>query len=415
MNFTLNTFQDVFTEKLKYGNYKLYVFILATIGDNKIFPEIISYFDEINSLTGRSILVLCPRIQGNRKDFNSNDVLYLFRTGILGQKFGFKADENISNMIIKFIHDQTKLTYEFLDFLGESPNNLPSIIFFNDLSDSSNYLKWSLKDYSIDRFIEEFRELITAIKQNTMWEEKIKLKELQDKYWFYGNKYASLRYSDLRKNKRERIELEEIVMFYDLPKKILDEYERILTTNNFHYCIENAKKIFDEFKLNGNNSSTIDKLIRYRRAWRSRIPKYLNGLLLNYTQLYLKIGDILNSELRYKNRLSFLIKKENEINNNIEIIKGKYEYYKSEYNKLGILLKDKKIKTAFDTIMEFNIQKFNQVKNSVPIDIKEFANYKLENTNLKQMNEYLQVQNVVQYIFNAENQNFNNSTFNEIK
>jgi hypothetical protein len=166
MDFSIRSFAQAFESakyESKHTSFPLYAFILATPSDNNVFPGLLAHYKELHNLTGNEILIISPRLEmykSRNEPFNEIEI-----AEVLGTKkfFNHYSQEyvDVSNMVDKFLEDQTTQTYRFAKFINLDIKDIPCLIFFDTLESPDKYIYWSIKGTSPSDVIKDFREITT--------------------------------------------------------------------------------------------------------------------------------------------------------------------------------------------------------------------------------------------------------------
>lgn len=170
MDFSLRSFAQAFESARndnKFKKFSLYAFILATPADKNVFPELLTHLLELHHLTGDQILVVSPRITMNKAPDQPMDALEISEVLATKKFFNYwgPAYVDVSDMVNKFLDDQTKQTYRFARFINLDLNEIPCLVFFDSLESPEKYLRWSIQGTSASDVIKDFREVIAVIQK----------------------------------------------------------------------------------------------------------------------------------------------------------------------------------------------------------------------------------------------------------
>ena len=170
MDFSLRSFAQAFEsakDDSKYRKFYLYAFILATPADGSVFPELLSYLQELHHLTGKEVLIISPRIEMHKSAGVPMDALEIARVLATGRFFNHYSRQSVdvSNIVEKFLNDQTNQTYRFARFLNLDIRDIPCIVFFDTLESPDKYIHWSIEDTSATEVIRDFREILSLVQR----------------------------------------------------------------------------------------------------------------------------------------------------------------------------------------------------------------------------------------------------------
>lgn len=334
MDFTLKSLRSVFEDENSIKKtYKLYMFILATVADKNIFPGILSFSSELNYSTGSDILICGPQVYGAAKTLTTEDLIEVFNTGLIGKEFGHEIPRNVSTILRDFVNVQTRETHGFLKFIQEDLSILPAIVFFENINRPKDYLVWNLDEHNPSSFIKKFRLIISELDEKCGWAHNKKIEQLENEIYRLNQCYP---YYSLE-NKLSGLQKE--LNIYYLPAKIIEEYRKKLIKGNEHYCLENSESIFYEFEQNPWSLSVIEKIGRFRKRWKSKIPVVLNALIKEYLVYRNEKHTLFSQQIDKVEMELEILKLEDEIQEVVEK-KSKSKILKKELKKIKMDYKE---------------------------------------------------------------------------
>lgn len=171
MNFMLVSLRDAFLNveyQKRAAHFPLFAFVLATTADKNIFPEIMTYYPELNTLTADYILVIAPQVnmldKSGRTITNPTQIADALSTGRYLNPHSYRV-EDYSKEIESFKKEQTQESIKFARFCGVELNKLPCIVFFDTLDRPKEYVIWELQDQDASSVVRDFRLIISDIEE----------------------------------------------------------------------------------------------------------------------------------------------------------------------------------------------------------------------------------------------------------
>lgn len=171
MNFMLISLRDAFRNieyQKRAAKFPLFAFVLATTADKNIFPEIMSYYPELNTLTADYMLVVAPQVNMLDRDGNTvtsaAKIASVLSSGRFLNPHSYRY-EDFSQEIERFKGEQTQESIKFARFCGIELNKLPCIVFFDTLTRPEEYIIWELHDQDAASVVRDFRLIISEIEE----------------------------------------------------------------------------------------------------------------------------------------------------------------------------------------------------------------------------------------------------------
>lgn len=168
MDFSLESLRSAFESVdfiKRQEHFKLYCFILATESDGQVFPDILSRLPEIHDLTGESTLMIAPKIvlkSSKSSHMNAEQVAKVLATRKFWDHYGGEIHD-VSDAVERFLAEQNKATYEFARLIELPLEDLPAIVFFENLKFPDYYAVWRIRELSATAVVRDLRVVISRV------------------------------------------------------------------------------------------------------------------------------------------------------------------------------------------------------------------------------------------------------------
>ena len=281
MDYTLKSLLDVFIDeeyKVTKRYNSLYVMVLATSLDIDFVREYLSYYDDVNSFSGKDVLIMGPQFGDpySRGTFQN-------RHGISAYSFFNSNDPEAQESFLQFMHQQTIESYSVAKFLGIRTDNLPVAVFFENLDNPKSFVIWKLNNFSGKEFVRRFRTLLEDVGEKCGWNEKNRVAYLQ-------LRIDTLNSSELYSNHLDDKILKQISLKF---KSLQDQLLNCKCCARFYENLEELRLVFDtlvdnqQLKVHLNNIETtikkleaglispdsFDHLRKHLKRWKTRLPE----------------------------------------------------------------------------------------------------------------------------------------------
>lgn len=188
MDFSLTSFKKALQSaqyRMEKKDFFLFSFILATTSDDRIFPDLLAHYRELDHLTGDLVIVVGPNVLMNDRSgrpLDANGISYIFQSGRYFGKYASRDGADVQEAVLEFLERQDAESLDFAQYCGIRPDELPCVVFFDSLSEPESYLIWSLRTERAASVVQDYRRIVAEIRQqfSTVIEWRRQLDELSD-------------------------------------------------------------------------------------------------------------------------------------------------------------------------------------------------------------------------------------------
>lgn len=284
MDYTLKSLRSAFEDariKADRSGYDLYAFLLATTLDTDFVLEYLSYFDELDSLTGSRVLVLGPHLgfprdrglgrEANRSigagQLNGIANVFRHRTDASG---GGDGDESNAEQFLLFMQAQTRESYSIARYLSLDTRAMPMLVIFGELDSPFERVEWPLTGKSGWQFVREFRDVLEVVGRECAWDrgERVAMLERQleaarARSVFEARDAAAQRLKDLKT----------LLDYYENLAALLRVLDRIEHEGSNRFHLGTVRQTLERLQAGQIDSEGHAHLDAHFRRWKSRMPE----------------------------------------------------------------------------------------------------------------------------------------------
>jgi hypothetical protein len=286
MDFSLESLRDAFMDaefKWSKRGRELYAILLATSLDEAFLLEYLSFYYELDSLTGDRVLVIGPRVRGHPGlspiPFLSEDIQEFARVGPLDysqvwRDLGQRYFDEAATDWRTFVQDQTRESYALARFLGIPFNSMPLLVFFDNLDSPQDRVYWSLRGKSGADFVLDLRDLLQAVSDECGWGIRDRVKGLEERAAALRGVPYEIR--EERKAYREaqahfhRVSV--ITAYYEQVAALRCAYEQARADTELKVPLESVSSPIASLEAGRIYGDELSRLRKHHRRWSTRLP-----------------------------------------------------------------------------------------------------------------------------------------------
>lgn len=182
MDYSLKSLRDAFNDtayKRSRRGYDLYALLLATTLDQEFVFEYLSFYHELDFLTGERVLIIGPQLAPPEPTTATTSVIrysqlhelrVLFAREASDRSFPTSRTFDFAEQFLAFMQEQTRESYAFGRFLGVPGSSMPMLVFFDNLDRPSNRVEWRLEGRSGHQFVRDLRDILEVVSDERGWE-----------------------------------------------------------------------------------------------------------------------------------------------------------------------------------------------------------------------------------------------------
>jgi hypothetical protein len=290
MDFSLESLRDAFMDtqfkRSKQGR-ELYAILLATSLDEAFLVEYLSFYHELDSLTGDRVLVIGPQVRGDlgRGPFLSEDIHEFVRAGPFDYsqvRFGLdQRDFGVATDLRTFVRDQTRESYALARFLGIPFNSMPLLVFFDNLDSPQDRVYWSLRGKSGAAFVLDLRDLLQAVSDECGWDIPDRLKWLEKRAAALRGDYVhesdvpyEIReeWKAYRETKGHSHRVSVITAYYEQVAALRCAYEQARADTELKVPLDSVNSPIASLEAGRIYGDELSRLRKHHRRWSTRLP-----------------------------------------------------------------------------------------------------------------------------------------------
>ncbi len=294
MNFALKSLADAFRNvsyQQSHATYKLFGFLLATHADRHLIPEVLMHFNELHRATGEHVLLIAPsvdmRVGRNARMPSPEDVIRVFETGLFPNYIGWQMElVDVKPQIREFLRSLTEQSYELVEFLGLRQEQIPAMLFFENLCLPAEFALWDLRCTDATGVAIGFRNLLDHLREACLWEADNRIKSLE-----YELKHGRLGVSlseewEIDSLGRERSRQQKCLEYLRSVYKMREVADELLRSG-FQSLppLARARGNIQRLCEEPDNETFTTYLRRHRRNWKKRMPAEYRDAIESFLRL----------------------------------------------------------------------------------------------------------------------------------
>lgn len=262
MDYSLKSLRDAFEDgefKQARRSYELYAILLATSLDQRFVLEYLSFFHELDTLTGSQVLVIGPHLAPPPDGFSEQETPALRSSdlhnvqALIGHGPRGEAPRSTTSpaaaQFLEFMQDQTRESYAIARYLGIRADSMPLLVLFDSLDAPHDLVQWPLGNTTGREFVRDLRSLLRTVSDECGWDLADRVRQLEERAKTFHRTYRSSR---------------------DVPYLIRDEWEawrraqtelaRVLDVTSYYKRVADLRLAFDLARADGTLRIPLDNV-----------------------------------------------------------------------------------------------------------------------------------------------------------
>lgn len=293
MDYSLKSLRDAFEDaeyKRSRLGYDLYALLLATSLDQQFILEYLSFYHELDVLTGDRVLVIGPQLAAPETTATTASVIYSSQLHGVHAVFSHNATDRLSSrsgsfdvaeQFLAFMQEQTRESYALGRFLGVPSSSMPLLLFFDNLDRPRNRVEWRLEGRSGHQFVRELRDILRMVSDECGWELRGQQEQLEQEAESFRRNYFTSRdvpyqlRSEWEASRRADAELRpaaRLAEYFECLAALRSAVERALADPAIRIPLENVGTTISQLESGRLDRDAFSHLDKHYRRWKSRMP-----------------------------------------------------------------------------------------------------------------------------------------------
>ena len=300
MDYSLKSLRDAFDDaayKRSRLGYDLYALLLATSLDQQFILEYLSFYRELDVLTGKRVLVIGPQLAPPEPTAATTSVIHssqlhgvhaVFSRNAIDRSSARSETFDVAEQFLAFMQEQTRESYALCRFLGVPSNSMPLLVFFDNLDRPRNRVEWCLEGRSGHQFVRELRDILRMVSGECGWELRDQQEQLEQEVESLRRNYFTsldvpyqlrVEWEESRRADAERRPAAQLANYFDCLATLRSAFERVLAEAEVRIPLENVGKTISQLESGRLERDAFSHLDKHYRRWKSRMPTdYKNAL-----------------------------------------------------------------------------------------------------------------------------------------
>jgi hypothetical protein len=298
MDYSLKSLRDAFEDaevKASRRGYDLYAILLATSLDQNFVLEYLSFFHELDVLTGERVLIIGPQLgppgtkrrgNGTVPSIPSSDlhsIQQIVKHDLRSDAVDASTHMPAAEHFLAFMQEQTRESYAIARYLGISTNTMPLLVFFDSLDAPHDRVEWSLENITGREFVRSVRDLLRTIGAECEWEIENQTKHLEQRAKSFRREYFLQRDVpyELRQQweaystaKNELDQISALIGYHENLATLRAAYDLACADSDLRLPLHNIGDTIALLETGKIDPAAFSHLANHYRRWKSRMPAY---------------------------------------------------------------------------------------------------------------------------------------------
>jgi hypothetical protein len=316
MDYSLKSLRDAFEDaqyKQARRGYELYAILLATSLDRRFVLEYLSFFHELDTLTGSRVLVIGPHLGRPLDSFYEDETRALRSSdlhnvqAVVGHNPS-AVQQSTANpragQFLEFMQDQTRESYAITRYLRIPADSMPLLVLFDNLDAPHDLVQWSLGNTSGRDFVRELRSLLRTVSDECGWEVADRIKQLEDRAGTFHQTYWSSRdvpylirneWEAWHRARTELAPLLDITNYLERVAELRRAFEAARADGALRIPLDSVGDTIAKLESGRLDRDSFSHLENHHRRWKSRMPSEYKAALARMSyphraSLYIRDG-----------------------------------------------------------------------------------------------------------------------------